>query len=168
MNYFTLFEMPVSLKVDQAALLKKYYALSKRYHPDNFTLSDAASQEEAEQMTAKINEAKKILDSPYKRLEYILREKGIIEADEKFALSPMFLGEMMDINEQLMELEFDKDDARLAAIRHEVKSADAAIYQEVTRFFEMEELSLSDDNSHLLKDYYYKKKYLQRIRERLN
>jgi len=168
MNYFTLFEIPVSLNVDQAALLKKYYALSKRYHPDNFTLSDAASQEEAEQMTASINEAKKILDSPYKRLEYILREKGIIEADEKYALSPMFLGEMMDINEQLMELEFDKDDARLAAIRHEVKSADAAIYREVTRFFEMEELSLSDDHSHLLKDYYYKKKYLQRIMERLN
>jgi len=168
MNYFTLFEIPVTLKVDAASLLKKYYLLSKQYHPDNFTLSDVGSQEASEQMTAAINEAKKILDSPYKRLEYILREKGIIEEDEKYALSPMFLGEMMDINEQLMELAFDKDEARLAAIRHEVKSAEAAIYAEVSRFFEMDELSLTDDDSHLLKDYYYKKKYLQRIMERLN
>ncbi len=168
MNYFTLFELPLSLKVDPSMLLKKYYTLSKRYHPDNFTLSDADSQDESEQMTATINEAKKILDSPYKRLEYILREKGIIDADEKYALSPMFLGEMMDINEQLMELEFDNDEVRLAAIRNEVKSAEAAIYEEVSRFFEMDELSLTEEDSRLLKDYYYKKKYLQRIMERLN
>ncbi|MCF8293120.1 MAG: Fe-S protein assembly co-chaperone HscB [Chitinophagaceae bacterium] len=168
MNYFTLFDMPVSLKVDQAALLKKYYALSKRYHPDNFTLSDVASQEESEQMTAKINEAKKILDSPYRRLEYILRQQQIIFDDEKYTLPAMFLGAMMDINEELMELEVAQDEIRSAAVRKLIEAMEDDVYGEVSSLFERNELVLSAHESSVLKDYYYKKKYLQRIRERLN
>ncbi len=168
MNYFTLFEIPVSLKVDQAALLKKYYVLSKQYHPDNFTLSDPASQEESEQLTATINEAKKILDSPYCRLEYILREKNIIQDDEKYNLPPTLLSAMMDINEELMELEFEQDEIHSTAVRNVVDAMERDVYREVSRLFELDELKLSEQEASLLKDYYYKKKYLQRIRERLN
>ncbi|HOZ51905.1 MAG TPA: iron-sulfur cluster co-chaperone HscB C-terminal domain-containing protein [Chitinophagaceae bacterium] len=168
MNYFNLFNIPVSLKVDSASLLKQYYVLSKQYHPDNFTLSDDIKKDNAELMTAMINEAKKILDSPYKRLEYILKEKNIIESDEKFALPPAFLAEMMDINEQLMELEFEKDDEKMLMIKKEIAAMETSIFKEVAHLFDQDYLSFTDQEAELLKLYYYKKKYLQRIGERLN
>jgi molecular chaperone HscB len=34
MNYFELYEIPVSLKPDQQLLRKKFYELSRKYHPD--------------------------------------------------------------------------------------------------------------------------------------
>ncbi len=34
MNYFELFEIPVSFQVDKASLSKKYFELQKKYHPD--------------------------------------------------------------------------------------------------------------------------------------
>ena len=36
MNYFELFEIPVSLIVDQSKLLSQYAALQKKYHQDDF------------------------------------------------------------------------------------------------------------------------------------
>ena len=62
MYYFELFEVPVSLKVNHAALLKKYYQLSKTYHPDNFSLQNIEAQEKALQMTTHINAAKLVLE----------------------------------------------------------------------------------------------------------
>lgn len=59
MYYFELFDTPISLVVDKSALLKKYYTLSKEYHPDNFSLGNELAQEQALNMSAKINEAKK-------------------------------------------------------------------------------------------------------------
>jgi molecular chaperone HscB len=148
-------------------MLKKYYALSKEFHPDNFSLQENNAQEKALDMSAKINEAKKILDNPYKRLEYILKEKGIIVTDEKYTLSPLFLGEMMDINEQLMELEFEPNPSALASVNSMMKEKENELFQGVKSFFDMEKLQASDDDFALLKDFYYKRKYIQRIAEKL-
>ena len=43
MTYFELFEIPVQLKVDVAALSKKFFALSKKYHPDYFASESGAA-----------------------------------------------------------------------------------------------------------------------------
>ena len=37
MNYFELFNLPVTLKVDKSQLAKKYFELQKQFHPDFFT-----------------------------------------------------------------------------------------------------------------------------------
>jgi molecular chaperone HscB len=75
---------------------------------------------------------------------------------------------MMDINEQLMELEFDQDASKLADIQLAVMEKETLLFEEVKLFFEMEELQINDIDHLKLKDYYYKKKYLNRILERLN
>ena len=36
MNYFELFELPVSIQIDKAVLNQRYFALQKKYHPDFF------------------------------------------------------------------------------------------------------------------------------------
>lgn len=167
MNYFTLFEIPVSLKVDSTAILKKYYQLNRQYHPDNFTLSDKKMQDESEKMSTLINQAKFVLDHPYRRLEYILKVNEIIEEDEKYNLPSSFLGEMMELNEELMDLEFDIDSEKLSEVKKQVEAKEDELMQEIQPFFEQDELALTPENAAKLKDYYYKKKYLQRIIERI-
>ena len=168
MYYFELFDEPVSLQVNKAALLKKYYQLSKQFHPDNYSLQDAAAQEDALEMSTQINRAKNMLDDSYRRLAYILKEKQIIEEDEKYPLSPQFLGEMMDINEQLMELEFDKSEPAIQKIQDEVATISNTLFQDVKAYYEMKNLESENVDYSKLKDYYYKLKYLNRILEKLN
>ncbi len=167
MEYFELYELPVSLKVDKAAVTKKYYELSKAFHPDNFSLSDATKQSEALEKTSHINMARKVLANAHKRLAYLLKEKGVIVTDEKYKLPPMFLGEMMEINEALMELQFEPDAKNKEKIIAQVENEVNKLYKTVASFFEAEELVLDEASSAQLKDYYYKKKYLDRIKEKL-
>jgi molecular chaperone HscB len=167
MYYFDLYQIPISLKIDKSLLTKKYYELSKKYHPDHFSLSDQIAQTDSLDMSAKINEGKSILENQDKRLEYILKGNRTIVEDEKYNLLPNFLGEMMDINEQLMELEFEKNDKILSSIKFELQSKMDELFVSVEPFFEMSELNLSSEEWNLLKDYYYKKKYLNRIQEKL-
>jgi molecular chaperone HscB len=168
MDYFELFGLPVSLKVNKAYNLKKYYQLSKEYHPDHFSLENLSAQENALMMSSEINKAKKILDHADHRLAYYLTTNNLIKPEEKYALSPVFLAEMMDINEELMELEFDKDASKLAGIKLALVEKETLLFEEVKLFFEMDELKIFDNDNLKLKDYYYKKKYLNRILERLN
>ncbi len=162
MDYFELFELPVSLKADNAVVLKKYYALSRQFHPDRFSLQDTAAQNEALTMSAHVNEAKGILDDPYKRLAYILREQNMLEQEEKYALPPIFLAQMMDINEQLMENPSDDQKQKIKALVQEIADD---IFSEVSSFFEQDILDCSAEVLQKLKDYYFKKKYLNRIVE---
>ena len=168
MNYFDLFELPVSLKTDKALIQKKYYALSRQWHPDNCVLSDKATMAKAEEMTALIHAAKTVLEQPYERLAYILKQGQFIQDDEKYALSSQFLGAMMDINEQSMDGDYKENETLRSTLLTELQDQELTLYETVKNYFDAEVLILTDESALLLKDYYYKKKYLQRLRDQLN
>ena len=46
MTYFELFNIPVQLKVNAALLSKKFFELSKKYHPDYFATENEQMQAE--------------------------------------------------------------------------------------------------------------------------
>lgn len=167
MDYFELFELPVSLVVDLKELTRKYYSLNKKFHPDKFSLANIQKQNEALEISSKVNQAMKILSSPDKRLAYILKEKGVILEEEKYQLSPVFLGEMMELNETLMELEFEPNVNTTNKLKEEVQKLEKAIMTEVEGYFLDESLEIGEEDAVKLKDYYYKKKYLERIKEKL-
>jgi molecular chaperone HscB len=167
MNHFELFDLPVNLLVDTSSLRKTFYRLSREHHPDYYTLSDKSTQEDILAKSTLINEAFKILQDPYRRLEYVLKLNGSIVADEKFDLPPDFLAEMMEINEQLMDHELDPQESLQASIRKQVDLVESALYQEVKTFFETADFSPEPAEWNLLKTYYYKQKYLRRIREKI-
>ncbi len=166
-EYFELYELLLSLKVDKSKVEEQYYALSKKFHPDNFSLNDAEMQATSLEKSAAINSAKKILMNAQHRLAYILKENKTIMPDEKYALSPAFLGEMMDINEQLMELEFEENEQIKSQLIKELEEKENELFEKVSFLFEQEQLDLNPENCTLLKDYYYKKKYIDRIKEKL-
>ena len=49
MNYFNLYNLPPSLSLNQAVVKERYYALSRKYHPDFY--SQGTEEEQAEALT---------------------------------------------------------------------------------------------------------------------
>jgi molecular chaperone HscB len=157
MNYFELFEMPVTLMPSQAAVTKKYVELQKKYHPDFFTQQDEASQQEALETSSAVNKAIKVFKNPDATIKYVLELKGLMEEEEKYPLPPGFLMEVMELNENL------SGDSAAA-----VEAFEQAIYAEVRQLIEnYDDATVTPEQLLRLKEYYYKKKYLQRILDRL-
>ncbi|HTB99321.1 MAG TPA: Fe-S protein assembly co-chaperone HscB [Ferruginibacter sp.] len=162
MNYFELFDIPVSLKIDKASLSKKYFDLQKKYHPDFYTQSTDDEKSEALEKSSLINKALKTLQNEDETLKYVLQQKKLLEEEEKYALPPDFLMEMLELNEAVMEEEPAIITKKIAAVEDELYSAVEAI---INNYKE----GITTDKELLeVKEYYYKKKYLQRILDRID
>lgn len=159
MNYYTLFEIAETPIVNKQLLAAKYIALQKKYHPDFFTTDTEAAQDEALEKSAQINKAYNTFKNEDKSLAYFLEQKEIISNDEKYNLPPNFLMEMMELNESIEE-NIDVTDAVLQLENDLLQPVNPLLVAEKNTYFTNEELQL-------LKAYHYKKKYLQRILERL-
>ena len=83
-----------------------------------------------------------------------------MESDEKYALSPDFLMEMMDLNEAWMDA--DADTEKLT-VTEQVKTIQNAIYTPVKAILEGNSIDTTKEAMLQVKEYYYKKKYLDRI-----
>lgn len=165
MIYFELFEIPVQLRVNTAALSRKFFELSRKHHPDYVATEDDAIQTEALEKSALLNKAWKTLQSPEATMKYVLQEKGLLQEEEKYALPPAFLMEMMELNESLMEAD---DEAAANSIRSALQELDTAIYSPVKDIVEQYKEGITTEKELLaVKEYYYKKKYLDRIRQQL-
>ena len=103
MNYFELFEIPVQLKVDAGQLHKKFFELSRKYHPDYFVNDKPEAQAEALNRSAILNKAWNAFKNPDETIKYVLQQKNLLEEEEKYELPPDFLMEVLEINEQLMD-----------------------------------------------------------------
>ena len=162
MNYFQLFELPFSPIIDKTFVAKKYFELQKKYHPDFFTQASEEEKEDMMQQSAEINKAYKIFQKKEKTIEYFLQQKGVITADEKYALPPDFLMEMMELNEALTE----EDEA---SFKKKVEAFETSLEESVAPILSnVQEATITDEQLQVLKDFYFKKKYLNRILDRLN
>jgi molecular chaperone HscB len=170
MNYFELYKLPVSFNPDQNLIKKQFYALSKKFHPDFYINESPEKQDEVLELSTLNNKAFQVLKDPQKRLHYILALKKQLVEGENYTLPQDFLMEMMDVNEALMELEFDKDEEKLAALSKEVAQIEKSLLDELQALTASFDTSTASEQEKLLKtikDLYYRNKYLLRINESL-
>lgn len=169
MNYFEFFELPIAFKIDEALLKQRFYENSKKYHPDFFTLESEDKQAEILELSTLNNQAYRTLSDFDKRMEYILTLKGVLAEEGKNEIPKDFLMEMMDINESLMELEFEFDEAKYQHILQEIENQEHTIYTETASVIEnYEDEKTSSQELSIVKEYFLKKKYLLRIRENVS
>jgi molecular chaperone HscB len=162
MNYFELFEIPIQLKVDKTQLTKKYFELSRKYHPDFFT--NAAEEEKIMTLerSASLNKAFKTFQHPDETIKYVLQLKGLLQDEEKYELPKDFLMEVLEINELLM------DDAGKTGLPTRIAQLQSDIYEPVKEIVEGYQEGITSEKELLLvKEYYYKKKYIDRIMKEL-
>ncbi len=169
MNYFEFYDLPITFKIDAKKLKRKFYEYSRKYHPDFFVQASEAEQDEVLEKSTMNNKAYKKLSSLDSRIKYVLECKELIEEGEKVNLPPMFLMEMMEVNEALMELQLEPDTAKLAEISKKVELIEESLFESVASILENYVEGVSDEEDlKKVKDYYFKRRYLLRIRESLN
>ncbi|MFC5283959.1 iron-sulfur cluster co-chaperone HscB C-terminal domain-containing protein [Pedobacter alpinus] len=171
MDYFKFYDIPLSFSPDQALVKKKFYVFSKQYHPDFFVNESEEKQQEILELSTLNNKAFQTLSNPDKLLPYVLTLKDVLIDGEKYNLPQDFLMDMMDVNEAIMELEFEQDVTKLLEARKNADQIETNLNSELgllTVDFE----NLNDDLAReillKIKDIWYRKKYLLRIRESID
>ncbi|MFM1755511.1 MAG: hypothetical protein RL621_415 [Bacteroidota bacterium] len=161
MNYFELFGLPIGFQVDTNKLRAAFMDIQRASHPDKFAQSNSYEQDEALERSALANKGFSLLNNKDQIMPYVLELKGIIDADEKYALSPDFLMEMMELNEAWMEAD---DETAKQSILSQIKAIQDEILEPIKGYLEMDQIdSISQEAMLQIKEYYYKKKYLDRI-----
>ncbi len=167
MNYFEIFEIPISLRIDKDALKRKYFKLSKTFHPDRFINEPQKEQDKALLRSSEINEAYKTLKDEYSRIEYLLRISDILSSENE-QLDPVFLMEIMEINESMDTLSTSFDKSNFNKLNNEVEAYETQLRTMAYNVINQDIIELSDISSlELLKAYYLKMKYILRIKKNL-
>ena len=161
MNYFELFGLPIGFKVDAQKLRAAFMDIQKASHPDKFSQATEAEQILALENSANANKGFSLLNNAEKILPYVLEIKGFLIADEKYALSPDFLMEMMELNEAWMDADTQPEKDYVLAQVNTIKNEISTPIQSLLEADSVD--TISEEGMLQIKAYYYKKKYLDRI-----
>ena len=77
MNFFEVFGLERKLDIDTAALQRRFYELSRQYHPDFHQAAPADEQARMLDASARLNAAYRALRDPIARVEYLVRLETI-------------------------------------------------------------------------------------------
>jgi molecular chaperone HscB len=85
-DFFSFFGLPRKLGLDEAALERDFYGLSRKLHPDVYSRASAREQAWSLEKTSQLNDAYRTLRDPISRTEYLLLLEGIqLEEQSKLA-----------------------------------------------------------------------------------
>ena len=167
MDYFEFYGIPQSFNVDESVVKRRFYELSKTYHPDFYINHSEEKQQEILELSTINNKAYQVLSNPAKRLEYLLQLYGHAIEGEKYQLPQEFLMEMMEVNEALMELEFEPDTTVLENTAKQISTIAEGLKVELDSLTAAFDAQNKDGKESLLlriKDIYYRQKYLRYLR----
>ena len=171
MNYFQFYNLPESFLLNEKAIQTKYYALSREYHPDYYTMESPEKQQEILEKSTLNTNAYRTLSHPDRRMQYILEQHGLLEEGGPNDLPQDFLMEVMELNEQLMELEMEPDSNQFRNVSTQTGELEGQLKAEIWPVLETYETLPPDQQEKALKqvkNYYLKQRYLLRITESLN
>ena len=164
MNYFELYQIPVSLQVDTAFIKKKFYELSRQYHPDFFSQATDTEQAEALEKSSAVNKAFKIFSNQDETIKYVLQLKNLLQEEEKYNLPADFLIEMMELNEAITDAKMEDDQEKITSIKSQISNLETELYESIKQIVEhYKNDPVSEEELLQVKDYYFKKKYLSRM-----
>ncbi len=164
MQYFDFYNIPVSFIIDEKKLRSLFLRKSKELHPDFHTLESEEKQQEILDLSTLNNEAYKVLSDKNKRMEYILKNMELVGEGVKNTVPQEFLLEMMDINEEIMELQFDYNENKHKHLLALVQQKEEALEEKGLTILAAFDSS-NPETAIPIRDYYLEKKYLIRLRE---
>jgi molecular chaperone HscB len=121
-DHFAVFALPRRLTIDLADLEQRYYALSRRLHPDRFHDRPPAEQAASLRMTALVNRAYRTLKDPVQRALYWLELHGESLGRDNERVPPALAARVFEVQEQLEELRAAGSQGSADALRGAVES----------------------------------------------
>lgn len=109
MLYYQALGLETKLTLDVDDLHRRFYALSRQWHPDKFSRGSAEEQQKALETTALLNDAFRTLRDPVARAEYVLDGHKIAPSKTP---PPELLEEVFELNMALEEMRGGDDSAR--------------------------------------------------------
>ncbi|MBS1580363.1 MAG: DnaJ domain-containing protein [Bacteroidetes bacterium] len=164
MNYFELYNIPISFIVNANEVKKKYYELSRKFHPDFFSNTTEEERAEVLEKSSAVNKAFKIFTNEDELIKYVLQLKELLQEEEKYNLPNSFLIEMLELNEALTDAKMEEDDDKIKNVKLQISNFQNEIYEPVKTIIENYKEDITTEKELLqIKEYYFKKKYLTRI-----
>jgi molecular chaperone HscB len=134
-DFFALFGLPRSFRLDLVQLESAYREVQARVHPDRHAAAGDAQQRVAMQWATAANEGFKTLKHPIRRAQYLLKFAGVdVQAESNTAMPAAFLMQQMEWREALDEARSGADRSALDALEGEVRRAHG---EEVARLEEL-------------------------------
>lgn len=112
-DYYKFFGLDRKLTLDNEDLQKRFYDLSRQWHPDRFSRKSPQEQAQALEATSILNDGYRTLRDPVKRAEYLLKEEGFPIGEQRSRdVPPELLEEVFELNMTLEELKSGEESAR--------------------------------------------------------
>jgi len=121
-DYFSLFGLPRRLALDPRDLAERYYALSRRFHPDLWQDRPLAEQQASVRATALVNNAYRTLKDPVRRGLYWLSLHGESLGRDNERVPPELASLVFEVQEKLEELRDGRAGNDGAAAEREVRA----------------------------------------------
>lgn len=124
---FAVFSLPRSLDLDERALEKRYLALSRECHPDHNRAANTVDCAAVLQRSAEINDAFSVLRDPWQRARALLETESPGALDRNKKLDPVFLGEALELAEEVAFANGDQVLALKARLRSAIDADFSAV-----------------------------------------
>lgn len=162
MDYFAFFGLPRQFFPDQEKIRRAFLIKSRQLHPDYFSFSLSGEKQKAEELAGINNQAYQTLLDDDLRMTHLLDLEELLPEEGKPQLPQAFLMEMMDVNESLMELEFDPSEEKKNALHQELVNLSAELKKEVLPVMERWDAGELVDLQPVV-EYDMKKRYVRRL-----
>lgn len=136
-NYFDMFGLNQTFKIDLSALESQYRKIQSASHPDRFVTASPAEQLKSMQTATLANEAYQTLKRPASRAKYLLALHNIEATPETNTSMPAdFLMQQMDWREALEDFKAAEDIAGLESLSHEMQEAAQSLHNDLVALFD--------------------------------
>ncbi len=149
-DYFEFFGLGRKLVIDADDLQKRFYQLSRQWHPDRFSRRPVEEQNQSLEATSLLNDGYRTLKDPVKRAEYLLTEEGFPIGEQRSKdVPPELLEEVFELNMMLEELKAGDDSARpqLEQARASFLTMRGGMDQELLKLFHRYDATTGEDET---------------------
>jgi molecular chaperone HscB len=165
MNYFELFNIPVSFDLDLSVLPQTYQQLQRLTHPDKFASGSEQQKLVAIQKNAQVNDAYSVLKSPLSRAEYLLSLRGIdLQHEQQTIKDTAFLMQQMEWREELAEIAERTDPlSALESLEDEIKQTIKSDLTKLKNFLESDQQEAEKNAADIIRQLKFLYKILTEI-----
>lgn len=149
-DYFEFFGLGRKLVIDAGDLQKRFYALSRQWHPDRFSRKPIEEQNQSLEATSLLNDGYRTLKDPVKRAEYLLTQEGFPIGEQRSKdVPPELLEEVFDLNMMLEELKAGDDSVRpqLEQARASFLTTQGGLDQDLLKLFNRYDASTEETDT---------------------
>jgi len=164
LNFFELFEVPVSYELNLEDVQLKYTVLQQAVHPDKFANASDQEKRLSMQQTSHVNDAFQTLKDPVLRAVYLLKLKGVdVNLENETTMDMEFLMQQMEMREVLADIKaYDNPLDKLDELGRNVKNSMTEMTTQFSDKFEADEL---DEGRELIRKLQFMKKAKRQIAE---